>query len=188
MSAPETWKFMPKDQKKAPLYRRVNTRARGVHHFSGPDAKHARNTKATKAASADAVARGKMTQGVRRGLDYTPLFRFLLSRVGQPWDKVHSEAVGRLDQEAPIYRMVALSRAERKPYISVGESSYFSGLYVDEAGVLQKVAPDLTLEQLWPMCPCCTHTFNGTRFSNAYQPDRGYFLGLGQAYFDGFSA
>ncbi len=34
------------------------------------------------------VVKEKMKRGVERGLDYTPLFKFLLSKVGSDWDSV----------------------------------------------------------------------------------------------------
>ena len=55
-----------------------------------------------------------MHPGRQNGLDYTPLFRFLLSKVGQDWDAVHSEAVARLDRQEPIYWMVALKEADKR--------------------------------------------------------------------------
>jgi len=66
---------------------------------------------------------------VRRGLDYTPLYRFLLSKVGADWDDVHSEAVSRLDEEYPIFFVVALREDERTPYFYGGETACFSGLF-----------------------------------------------------------
>lgn len=71
-----------------------------------------------------------------RDLDHTPLFRFLLSKVGTEWNAVFSEAVSRLDRTEPIFWLVARSEPERKDYVRVGESTYFSGLYVDENGLL----------------------------------------------------
>ncbi len=72
------------------LYRKVNTKARGVHHLFGSDfrnSRHSSNSESTK------MAKGKL-----RGLDYTPLFKFLLSKVGEKWNIVHSEAISRLDK------------------------------------------------------------------------------------------
>ncbi|WP_244657907.1 hypothetical protein [Pseudomonas fluorescens] len=80
----------------------------------------------------------------RHGFDYTPLFRFLLAKVGQPWDKVFSEANARLDRPEPVFWMVALHENDKDEYVRIGESSYYSGLWVDEAGLLQKVNPKLT--------------------------------------------
>lgn len=100
----------------------------------------------------------------QRGLDYTPLFRFLLSKVGSDWNSVHQEAVSRLDKPEPIFWLVALHEYEKKDFVRMGESSYFSGLYVNEQGLLEIVNPDLGPEKMAPLCRCCTHTFNGKPF------------------------
>lgn len=157
------------DGAKEPLYRKVNTLARLVRHHSGGEARWDRNTKATEAAIAEGVTSAGMGGKVRRGLDYTPLYRFLLSKVGQDWDAVYSEAVARLDRPDPIFRMVARLPEDRQPVVWLGESSRFSGLYVDDDNRLQKVAPDLTADDLEPLCRCCTHTFNGQRLTRPYR-------------------
>lgn len=163
---------MARTGEKAPLYRKVNTRARGVRHHTGGDYRHQRNTKREQQAAADEVARGTMHKRERRGLDYTPLFRFLLSKVGEDWSAVHSEAISRLDREEPIYWMVARTPAERQAYVCIGGTSFFSGLYVDDDGKLAKVAPELRNEDLAPWCPCCTHTFNGVPLVKKYKPSQ----------------
>lgn len=104
----------------------------------------------------------------KHGLDYTPLYRFLLSKVGQQWDDVFSEAIARLDNPEPIFWMVALNGADRRDIVRTGESSYFSGLFVDDDGLLQRVNPDLSIEDMEPKCPCFTHTFNGERYVRVY--------------------
>lgn len=149
---------MPRRGDKDPLYRKVNTQTHGVHHTGG-DYRTARQT-----AAATDVDRGSMHGKRRRGLDYTPLFRFLLSRVGSDWNGVYGEAVARLDRPDPIFWMVARHEHERREMVRAGESSYYSGLYVDDEGILQVVNPDLKAENLTPFCSCCTHTFNGVRF------------------------
>ncbi|HSY48803.1 MAG TPA: hypothetical protein VLC46_08335 [Thermoanaerobaculia bacterium] len=155
--------------KKEPLFRRVNTTARGVHHRHGGDFSDLRNTKAQKLFQGNHQSmHGKQ----RRGLDYTPLFRFLLSKAGEDWDSVYSEALSRLDKPGPIFWLVAKSEHERRDCVRVGESTYFSGLYVDETGVLRRVNPDLRVDDLYPFCGCCTHTFNGTPFTNSFDPTR----------------
>jgi hypothetical protein len=68
--------------------------------------------------------------------------------------------------------MVARTEAERRPFFRAGENSYYSGLYVDDDGKLAKVAPELRNEDLWPSCPCCTHTFNGAPFVRNYDPEK----------------
>jgi hypothetical protein len=100
----------------------------------------------------------------QRGLDYTPLFRFLHSKIGQPWDEVFSEAVARLDKSEPIFWVVARHEYDRLDMVRVGECTYVSGLYVDDDGLLQCVNPQLSIEHMTPTCTCCTHTLNGVRF------------------------
>ncbi|GLS86582.1 hypothetical protein GCM10010873_15560 [Cypionkella aquatica] len=152
---------------KEPLYRRVNTRTHGVHHGGG-EARWARNT---KAAASDESLRGSMHAGQKHGLDYTPLYRFLISKLGQDWDAVRAEAVARLDRAEPIYHLVARSEAEERDVVRLGESSYWSGLRISDANVLEKVAPDLGLDDMVPSCACCTHTFNGARFTQVFAAD-----------------
>lgn len=143
---------------KEPLYRRVNTRTHGVHHGGGGEARWARNTKATKA---NESVRGSMHPGHRHGLDYTPLYRFLLSRLGRDWDAVVSEALPRIADRDALYHMVARRADDERDFVRLGENSYWSGLRVNAANLLERVAPELTTEAIEPGCTCCTHTFNG---------------------------
>lgn len=140
------------------LYRKVNTRARGVQHNHGSDYRKTRGRETVIG----------MRQGVRRGLDYTPLFRFLLSRVGGRWSEIHSEAVARLGREDPIYWLVAMDYESSAEMVRTGESAWFPGLYVDEGGILRVVNPELDEHSLEPDCKCCTHTFNGVRFTRPF--------------------
>ncbi|KTC40452.1 hypothetical protein AO265_21005 [Pseudomonas sp. ABAC61] len=133
---------------KQPLYRKVNTRTRGVSHKVHPPYARQRHSKAL---AAKEQQRGSMHSGLRLGLDYTPLFRFLLSRVGEPWDAVFSE-----------------DEHERTDYVRIGHFSFFSGLYVDAEGRLQMVDPQLRAANMSPDCPCCTHTLNGVPFGQPY--------------------
>ena len=88
-----------RDGRKEPLYRKVNTVARGVRHPHSGEFRRQRNGKAETTAKADGVTRGKMRPAVRSGFfDDTPLFRFLLSKVGQDWTAVQAEAISRLDR------------------------------------------------------------------------------------------
>lgn len=149
-------------RQKAPLYRRVNTRTHGVRHGCGGEYRWSRRRE-------DRVHQGAMPGGKRHGLDYTPLFHFLLSRLGEDWDAVHAEAVARLDRPDPIFWMVARSEAERRPYVRLGSATFFSGLYVDAGNRLALVDPALRVEQMTPGCTCCTHSFNGRPFTRKYQ-------------------
>lgn len=145
-------------ENKKPLYRKVNTKARGVHHRRGGDYKNTRNRDS-------AIG---MRQGVQRGLDYTPLFKFLLSKIGGSWNEIHSEAVSRLDKEDPVFLLVAKNSETAYGAVRVGESAYYSGLFVDENEILCVVSPELNEESLTPLCKCCTHTFNGIAFTRAF--------------------
>jgi hypothetical protein len=154
---------MQKD--KPPLFRSVNTTAHRPNVHTGGDYRDERNTR-KEVRSQD--QRRSMHGKQRRGRDYTPLFKFLLSKVGRPWSEVHSEAVRRLDRTEPIFWLVATGDKRREDYVRVGESSYFSGLYVDEAALLQRVNLAIDASSLVPSCQCCTHTFNGVRFTRPY--------------------
>ena len=149
---------MNKEQSK--LYRKVNTKARGVHHDFGGDYSNTRHAKKETVEQ----TKGSMFGKKERGLDYTPLFRFLLSKVGCNWEEVFNEARSKLDRTDPVFWMVALQDAEKKDYVRIGESSYYSGLYVDEDGILQITNPHLKALDMKPFCSCCTHTFNGKIF------------------------
>lgn len=128
-------------QQKAPLYRKVNTKARGVHHGFGGDYK---NTRHTKKETREQV-KGTMHGSKERGLDYTPLFRFLLSKVGAYWNDVFSEAKARLDRPDPIFWMVAIHENKKKDYFCSKESSYFLALVrVSRTGTSKPKAPATT--------------------------------------------
>ena len=68
---------MNRNNQKEPLYRKVNTKARNVHHNFGSDFKYSRNKKKETLEQ----TKGAMYGNKERGLDYTPLFRFLLSKL-----------------------------------------------------------------------------------------------------------
>ncbi|CAN7652787.1 hypothetical protein [Mesorhizobium caraganae] len=150
-------------QHKEPLYRRENTRTHGVRHRGG-DYKFSRHVKRE-----DMTSRGSMHGEKQHGRDYTPLFKFLLSKVGQDWSEVHSQAVARLDRPDPIFWIVALNDADKQSVARAGDNSYYSGLYVDQDNRLALVDPELRLEDMKPSCSCCTHTFNGVPFTQKYE-------------------
>jgi hypothetical protein len=152
--------------RKKPLYRSVNTRTHGVRHGSGGEYRWSRRREDR---THDGAMRGKQ----HHGRDYTPLFKFLLSRVGEEWDAVFAEAVARLDRDEPVFWIVARSEAEKTPFVRIGENAYYSGLFVDAGGRLQMVNPDLRVEHMEPGCACCTHTFNGVPFTRKYMPPAG---------------
>ena len=142
----------------------MNTKAIRVRHDIGGDFRHTRRVKEETREQLTGTMHGK----VNRGLDYTPLYKFLLSRAGQKWDDVFSEASARLDNTTPVFYMVALRAADRREIVRLGESSYYSGMYVDDDGLLQLVNPGLKAADMEPYCACCTHTFNGVLFGKKY--------------------
>jgi hypothetical protein len=151
---------MNRNNQKEPLYRKVNTRARNVNHNFGGDFKYSRNKKQETLEQTKGTMFGKK----ERGLDYTPLFRFLLSKVGLEWNEIFSEAKSRLDKTEAIFWLVALSENDKEDFVRIGESSYFSGMYIDEEGILKLSNPTLESTELKHYCECCTHTFNGLEY------------------------
>ncbi len=148
---------MNKNNRKEVLYRKVNTKTRNVNHNFGGDFKYSRHKKKETLEQ----TKGTMYSNKERGLDYTPLFRFLLSKVGSNWNDIFSEAKSRLDKIEPIFWLVALNPNDRKEIVRLGEATYFSGLYVDDDGILQLSNPSLQTTDLKHYCECGTHTFNG---------------------------
>jgi hypothetical protein len=150
---------------KPPLFRKVNTTARGVHHRFGGDFGKSRHTKMIQNSEIQQLG---MHGKTRRGRDYTPLFKFLISKIGENWNRVHAEAASRLDCTAPIFWLVALSSEQEQDFVRTGDASYFSGLRIDQQGNLALVNPLVGPSTLYPFCSCCTHTFNGIRFTKRY--------------------
>jgi len=140
-----------------PLYRKVNTKARNVHHDKGKSSAYDRNTKAGMGRS--------MGKDVRRGLDYTPLYKFLHASEGKCWDDVYKEIVPRiLDKEHIFY--IVQDDNKGPGYVRIGESSRYSTMYVDENNILRFVKTEMKNEDFTPDCTCCTHTFNGKILNN----------------------
>lgn len=142
---------------KKPLYRRQNKKAFN-YRAGGIAESHFRHDRNTKIVKEFAGSHLPMKQ-VDRGVDYTPLYKFLLSKVGCEWDDVFSEAISRLDKREPIFHMVKLFPSDTdRGIVRLGESTYYSALTVRE-GILVRIDPEATLQQV--SCTCCTHTFNG---------------------------
>ncbi|TCT92367.1 hypothetical protein EDC48_101173 [Gibbsiella quercinecans] len=141
------------------LYRSVNTATYNVQHLHGGEYRWKRHK--NKLIQGDQPHFQSMSSKQKRGLDYTPLFMFLLSKIDEKWDLVYSEAIRRLDKPEPIFWLVALHAEDRRDFVLCGQSSYYNGLYVDEDGFLRKVSPDLKASDIPVLCDCCTYTFNG---------------------------
>ncbi|EAM2928099.1 hypothetical protein PNB18_000850 [Salmonella enterica] len=141
------------------LYRTVNTTTYNVPHLHGDEYRWDRSK--NKIVHSELPRFLPMSGKTNRGLDYTPLFMFLLSKTGEKWDQVYSEAIRRLDKPDPVFWLVALHEKDRMNFVRCGESSYYNGLYVDEDGYLKKVSPDLKASDIPVFCNCCTYTLNG---------------------------
>ncbi|MDJ0639044.1 MAG: hypothetical protein QNJ20_09430 [Paracoccaceae bacterium] len=174
-----------RDFAKKPLYRKVNRRTHSLC-FSDRGGAEYRWTRNAKDQTREAAEKGALGKTHYHGLDYTPLYRFLLSQVGTDWAATYQEACTRLPdrvrddgRDRPIFDMVY--DPERDPdakdwielrgqpmhsILRAGDFTLFSTLCVDDAGHLQKVDPDLGIEHISPWCPCHTHTFNGQIVTN----------------------
>ena len=152
---------MNKQQEK--LYRKEKKTGLSSHYYvkTGSEYRYQRHTKQTKKESDNEIAFKPMKKG-KYDYDYTPLFRFLLSKVGEKWDSIYSEAKSRLDKDEPIFWIVKLEITQddiNDPKVRIGESATYSMLTVNKEGILVKVDPDFT--NSYVSCSCCTHTFNG---------------------------
>ncbi|WPU91255.1 hypothetical protein SNE25_18220 [Mucilaginibacter sabulilitoris] len=131
---------------KKPLYRKENKVSLNSKYnvVTGSEFRYQRHTKAFLKNESSHLP---MNSG-KFGYDYTPLFKFLLSKVGENWDLVFSEAKSRLDKEEPIFWLVALHPNEKRDIVGIGDSTYYSGLFVDGNGLLQKVNPDAQITNI----------------------------------------
>lgn len=158
---------------KQPLYRKVNTTAHMMHRSRGGDFADDRHTKMMEVRAESGRLPIEKSKGrSRQGFDYTPLFRFLQSRVGKPWEPTYTEAKSRLDKEDPIWWIVRRPELDDHYSVSttrlrrVGESSYYTGLHVVD-GILEvedkTVGPKDVQDSIY--CLCCTYTLNGAKVS-----------------------
>ena len=99
---------------------------------------------------------------MKHGYDYTPLFRYLLSRVGDLWEDIYTYVKPRLNTTEAIWIMVSRSGyPQESSYFCLSEGSYWSQLWIDDEGRLQRVDP--TQANASPGCWCHTYSFNGSR-------------------------
>lgn len=151
-------------QRKEPLYRKENKRSLCTIHNKdiGSEYRYSRNTKRHRSNFEPMTSKN-------HGRDYTPLFRFLLSKIGKDWADVYSEAKSRLDTTDPIFWMVKRNFNDpnkEQNYVRVDEKSYWSKLFVDENNILQIIDPKFPMlpASLSKSCTCCTYSFNGKVF------------------------
>lgn len=141
------------------LYRKENKVSLSNKYYVSKGSEY-RYERHTKAFLNDDRNHKPMNSG-KHGYDYTPLFKFLLSKVGSDWDQTYSEAKARLNDPLPIFWMVALHQSERRDIVRLGETSYYFGLFVDAKGKLAIVNPDVTSNELPEPYPGETLSFNG---------------------------
>lgn len=155
--------------KKKPLYRKDKKTGLMTRYYvnSGGEYRWSRNSKKMKNFDGTHLP---MNSG-KYGLDFTPLYRFLLSKLGEKWDAVHSEICERLPLEHRnnIYHIVVAieGKSTKTRYLKnkfpecvrVGENTVYSALKV-ENGILVKVNPNYDPK---PLLNCWGHTisFNG---------------------------
>jgi hypothetical protein len=161
------------NKQKEKLYRKENKRV--LNHRSndpGSEYRYERNSKAMN----NFEGTHKSIKRTRGGYDYTPLYKFLLSKVGSNWDEVFAEAVSRIDKQEPIWHLVELDpgtpgvRGSDTTIVRLGESTMYSALTVNEDRILVKIDP--SARPFPPSCKCCTHTFNGKVLPYIEEPKR----------------
>lgn len=142
-----------------PLYRKENKVSLSNKYYVSKGSEY-RYDRHTKAFQNDDRNHKPMNSG-KHGYDYTPLFKFLLSKIGCEWDQIYSEAKTRLNDTDPIFWMVALHETQHRDIVRIGESSYYSGLFVDKTRKLAVVNPNVTTSDIPKPYPGETLTFNG---------------------------
>lgn len=142
-----------------PLYRKEN-KVSLSNKYNVSKGSEYRYDRRTKAFLNDDRKHKPMNSG-KHGYDYTPLYKFLLSKVGSDWDQTYSEAKARLNDPEPIFWMVALHKSKQRNFVRTGESTYYSGLFVNDDGKLAVVNPNVTFSDLPVPYPGETISFNG---------------------------
>lgn len=136
-----------------PLYHKLRkTTHNGSPHLDFPGKRRFRYDRHTeKVKNSDKVFEGfhKKSTEDKWNYDYNHLFKFLLKSVGKNWDAVWKECQHRLKSTEPVSYIVINIRKnglpyfydvkDEQPFARVGETTYYSTLYVDEGGILQYV-------------------------------------------------
>ena len=166
---------------KKPLFRPENKTTIQTKYYirRGGKHKHTRNTKEFKSFDGN---RWKMHSKGNLGLDYTPLYNFLISSVGKNFDEVYAEACERMSGLGHNYKEEIFYCVEKNTYIEngnvydskgelvsciwrSGESSYHDKMFIDDNGVLRLVREfnidKNTDSDLKLGCACHTHSVNG---------------------------
>ena len=120
------------------LYKKQNNKSLMTRNYQpfNPEFKWKRNSKEMK--NFDGNKQSMTSKKHER--DYTPLFLFLIASVGNKADDVYSIAKRRSDERFQEYWNYMFDGSE---FHRMGENSYYSGLMIDENGLIQKVDPTL---------------------------------------------
>lgn len=118
-------------------------------------------------------------KGIRKSLaskrwddfDYTPLYNYLLTQIGEDFNVIHSYVQKRVNNINRIYDIIKPS-TYKLSYVRVSENAYYSALYIDEYNTLKKINPNFNIEHMYPFCSCCTHTFNNKIVTNVCTWDK----------------
>lgn len=160
-----------------PLYRKWNTRVLSPSYWLnlwGGDYRHERS----KHKNDFETTKLPMKKNRGAGYDYTPLYQYLRSHVGENWNDIYSKILPRLPdtkEGREAWTIFVLQPGEKvRPLVRYGPRSMFSALYIDEKNLLQVVDPTVGVEHCnapygkdFPE----TYTLNGKRIMKT-NPDK----------------
>ncbi len=84
-------------------------------------------------------------RSVKCGRDYTPLYRFLMSKEGYNFDEVYSEAVSRVDNKMRIFDIIKTASAF--PVVRIGDGTYYHTMYIDKDKILKFVDKSFSIQK-----------------------------------------
>lgn len=172
------------------LYRSAN-KSTYQNTLTEKTAKHFRYTRNTKIMSGSIVKRGKMQPNNNLGYDYTPLIKFLFSRLNQNFDITFSEinlilnnGLHKPKVKTEILSMINVLVHKQviindnivndnngnilSSFFRFGEATYYDSFYIDNDNNL-KLIKDITKE-IFEFCDyachCHTHSYNGKKYIN----------------------
>jgi hypothetical protein len=126
-----------------PLYRKENKRSLRTSYYvkTGGEARWYRNSKQEKEDIENEVTRQKIPKK-KLDMDFSPFYNYLVSNVGSNADEVFRNAVPRMPDVATTKQCWDYMFGKDSGEIHrMGENSYWSALYVDDEGLIQKIDP-----------------------------------------------
>lgn len=150
-----------------PLFRKISKTSHDGYRFYYYPRKRAKFDRHTKNGTRRSLASQNEWKEMESMYDYTPLFLFLLKKVGTNWDDIWKECQQRLNSIEPVLIMVVnvgrnglvvtyndysqpsglfveeqTDGTSYGPCFRYGENTYFSTLFVDDNHLLQYVDSD----------------------------------------------